>query len=228
MRIEYQQSFVKVAKKVKELSEEKNVIAFPLPIIDIISSDDSVELMTYNDFANINKCSKGDVKKYGNSNEAFHFKTNNKSFIVYNDDIYYKRLRFTLAHEYGHVKLKHKGTSLHHTKTFHDQMRINLEEYEANTFASCLLFPLNLRYKYHECLNIDEIAELFEISYSAAKIAMKILDDHMCEGLDEFISVYEHNQYSTYISYLEELLQDKIEYTNMYKEEMEFQMLYYR
>ncbi|MEY8603583.1 ImmA/IrrE family metallo-endopeptidase [Staphylococcus nepalensis] len=219
MQLKYEQSFLRAAKKVQQLTNEKDIEKFPLPIKQVIKEDDGVFLLTYKQTAEINKCTINDVARFGKSNEAFHIQINGMNFIIYNDEMYYKRLRFTLAHEYGHLKLNHSGTSLNHTKTFRDTMRVKLEEYEANTFASCLLFPLNLRYKYRDYMSIPEIADLFQISESAASIAMKILDEHLHNGLEEVISVYEHEQFSTYISYLDELLQDKIEYLQSINEE---------
>ena len=38
----------------------------------------------------------------------------NKFAIIYNDDVYHRRLRFTLAHEYGHYIMEHDGMSYKH------------------------------------------------------------------------------------------------------------------
>ncbi len=219
MQLQYEQSFLRAAKKVQQLTNEKDIENFPLPIKQVIKEDKSVHLLTYKQAAEINKCEIKDIAQFGKSNEAFHIQINEISFIIYNDEMYYKRLRFTLAHEYGHLKLNHGGTTLNRNKTFRDKTRVKLEEYEANTFASCLLFPLNLRYKYREYMSIPEIADLFQISESSASIAMKILDNHLDNGLEEVISVYEHKQFSTYISYLDELLQDRIEYLQSINQE---------
>ncbi len=59
------------------------------------------------------------------------------------------RLRFTLAHEYGHFIMGHTGVRLNKTFTYKDYYRRIAEEYEANLLtASCLLFPLHLNYRY--------------------------------------------------------------------------------
>lgn len=65
--------------------------------------------------------------------------------------------------------MEHDGMSYKKTPIFQDAQRTHLEEYEANSFASCLLFPLNVRYKYRNVLNEYDVADLFEISYQRRK-----------------------------------------------------------
>ncbi|QER09522.1 hypothetical protein F2X82_11485, partial [Staphylococcus aureus] len=103
---------------------------------------------------------------------------------------------------------------------FQDGKRTNLEEYEANSFASCLLFPLNIRYKYRNVLNVSDVANMFEISYQAAKVALDIFDEHMDSGLENHISMFEHRHMETYISFLDEMLGEQLkEYNHIMKTE---------
>jgi Predicted Zn peptidase len=51
-----------------------------------------------------------------------------RDLILYNADVHTMRMRFTIAHEIGHARLKHKA----HTK---------IEEAEAHLFACQLLAP---------------------------------------------------------------------------------------
>lgn len=104
--------------------------------------------------------------------------------------------------------------SYKNTPIFQDAQRTNIEEYEANSFASCLLFPLNIRYKYRNILSVDDIAHLFEISRQAAKVALDIFDEHMDSGLENHISIFEHKHMETYMSFLDEMLGEQLEEYN--------------
>ena len=67
---------------------------------------------------------------------------------------------------------------------------------------------LNVRYKYRNVLNEYDVADLFEISYQAAKVALDIFDEHMDSGLEDHISMFEHRHMETYMSFLEEMLEN--------------------
>ncbi|UBH07883.1 ImmA/IrrE family metallo-endopeptidase [Macrococcus armenti] len=226
MQIEYQHSFLKAAKEVRKVSEELRIDQYPLDIIKLIEEDEDVQLMTFQKFSKITGTLFYKIPSTFGSSEAFHIRKGDKAFIIYNDMLPINRLRFTLAHEYGHFKMKHTGVNLNEDITYKDYYRIKSEEYEANTFASCLLFPLHIRYKYKDYLSLSEISDLFQISVQAAKIAMDILEEHLRNGLEQIISIYENNHLDNYISYLEEMLWEKKEYarslSNVYQYDYSF------
>lgn len=216
----YQNSFLKAARAVSALIETNYIDRFPLPIKEIIENDSNVELFTFEDFCNMTGYTLNELQTYGGSDEAFHIKKGNKFAIIYNDNIYNRRLRFTLAHEYGHYIMEHDGMSYEKTPIFQDSQRTHLEEYEANSFASCLLFPLNVRYKYRNVLSVGDAADLFKISYQAAKVALDIFDEHMDSGLEYHISMFEHRHMETYMSFLEEMLGEQLaEYNHIMRTE---------
>lgn len=210
----YQNSFLKAARAVSALIETNYIDEFPLPIKEIIENDSNVELFTFKEFCNMTGYSLNELQTYGGSDEAFHIKKGKKFAIIYNENVYDRRLRFTLAHEYGHYIMEHEGMGYRNTPIFHDAQRTHIEEYEANSFASCLLFPLNVRYKYRDVLTADDAADLFKISYQAAKVALDILDQHMDSGLEEHISMFEHRYMETYMSFLDEMLGEQLEEYN--------------
>lgn len=216
----YQNSFLKAARAVSALIETNYIDEFPLPIKEIIENDSNVELFTFKEFCNMTGYSLNELQTYGGSDEAFHIKKGNKFAIIYNENVYSRRLRFTLAHEYGHYIMEHDGMSYKKTPIFQDAQRTHLEEYEANSFASCLLFPLNVRYKYRNVLNVGDAADLFKISYQAAKVALDIFDEHMDSGLEEYISMFEHRHMETYMSFLDEMLGEQLaEYNHIMRTE---------
>ncbi|MBU7218725.1 ImmA/IrrE family metallo-endopeptidase [Staphylococcus gallinarum] len=212
----YQNSFFKAAKAVEALIETNYIDEFPLPIKEIIEEDRNVELFTFEEFCHMTGYELYELINYGGSDEAFHIKKGNKFAIIYNDKIYKKRLRFTLAHEYGHFIMDHSGMGYKKTPILQDSNRTKLEEYEANSFASCLLFPLNVRYKYRHVLSASEAADMFDISYRAAEVALDIFDEHMENGLEDYISTFEHRHMTSYMSFLDEMMHDIVtEYNDL-------------
>lgn len=212
----YQKAFYRAAKAVGTLIETNYIDEFPLPIKEIIEQDRDVQLFTFNEFCKMTGYEMRKLINYGGSEEAFHIKKGNMYAIVYNNKIYKKRLRFTLAHEYGHFIMDHHGMGYKKTPILQDSRRTKLEEFEANSFASCLLFPLNVRYRYRNILSTNEVADMFNISYRAAEVALEIFDEHMENGLEDYISTFEHNQMTSYMAFLDEMIQGRIdEYTNI-------------
>ena len=160
MDYEENQAFMRAIEKADSFYIEGK---FPVPIKDMIRDDEDVQLFTFGEFAQLAGIKRSKVTFIGQSDEAFHFKKAGKSFIVYNALKSISRQRFTLAHEYGHIKLNHAGKSLYDREKERHHTR---EEYEADTFASCLLFPLHKRYEYRKNSSY-EIANKFSISFSA-------------------------------------------------------------
>ncbi len=86
---------------------------------------------------------------------------NNQYCILYDETLSTTRKRFTIAHELGHVIMKHSG--------------MPDEETEANIFASRLLMPACVLY---ECgvSSATDIMELCDVSRTAAEIRLERLN----------------------------------------------------
>ncbi len=90
-----------------------------------------------------------------------------KWYIIYDDTVSKERIRFTVAHELGHIFLGHPLKEGYHARTI-DTDRPDTEK-NADMFAARLLTPacvvwgLGLR-------TAEEIKQEFGISYSAAKV----------------------------------------------------------
>lgn len=198
MTYEENQAFMRAIEKADSFYIEGK---FPVPIKDMIKEDKNVTLLTFGEFARLAGVKRSEVAAIGQSDEAFHFKKGKKSFIVYNALKSVSRQRFTLAHEYGHIKLNHAGKSLYDrekgTGTY------TREEFEADTFASCLLFPLHKRYEYRKKSSY-EIANKFSISHRAVWVCMRILECHLDSGLEKYLTRYEHRKSDSYINFLRE------------------------
>lgn len=117
------------------------------------------------------------------SKDGFSFSENGVWKIYYNDICqYYKRVRQTIMHEIGHYILGHLKNG-------------DEEEAEAIFFAKYALAPIPLIHKMKCEINIANIMEIFDISYSAAKIALNNYQKWLQYGGD------------TYKDYEEDLLQ---------------------
>ena len=136
------------------------------------------------------------------------------AIIFYNDEIESKeRKRFTIAHEIGHIVLKHKGFS-------------TINEKEADTFAAQLLLPhCILAELVKRGKNITEtyLTEKFGLSKEAAHISKMQVGKKMSAGVEnefediilelykDFINSETYN--SKYRYYEEDLEMDRIRST---------------
>ena len=95
-----------------------------------------------------------------NINEAFI-----KNNIIYvNKSLSKTRGRFTIAHELGYILLKHNDLS-HAIHNENDNK--NIEEYQANIFARCLLMPA-IVLKELNCIEAQDIASVCNVSLQSA------------------------------------------------------------
>ena len=90
-----------------------------------------------------------------------------KWYIVYDDTVSKERIRFTIAHELGHIFLGHPLRLGYHARTI-DTDKPETEK-QADMFAirllapACVIWGLGLH-------TAEEIQKYFNISYSAAKV----------------------------------------------------------
>lgn len=208
----YEKSFFKSAKAVYEITDGLSNLSFPLDILEIISSDARIKLITFTEFSRRTDTLYFKIPSIFGSQEAFHIRKGNKAIIVYNDALPMNRLRFTLAHEYGHFVMGHTGVNLNKLFTYKDYYRRLAEEYEANSFASCLLFPLHIRYKYKNNFNIYQISSKYQMSFQATNIAVKVIRRHLYNGLDDYMSINEINHPENYLTFLEEKMESKMDF----------------
>ena len=94
------------------------------------------------------------------SNDKQAFIKNNTIFL--NKNLIKTRARFTIAHELGHILLKHNN--LEHTI----HTNIGIEEYQANIFARCLLMPA-IVLKELNYITPQDIANICDVSLQSAE-----------------------------------------------------------
>ncbi len=99
------------------------------------------------------------LKAFINSSDEAFIKNN---IVYFNKSYNIKRVRFTLAHELGHILLKHENLT-HTVHTYN-----NTEEYQANIFARGLLMPA-IVLKELNCIEAQDIADICIVSLQAAE-----------------------------------------------------------
>lgn len=112
------------------------------------------------------------------SEDGFSVFKDNQWYIFYNDEKNYGRINNTMLHEIGHIVLDHTQDS-------------DLADKEANFFAKYALVPPVLVHKF-KLKTTDEIVEVFNVSYEAAKYALDYYYKWLNYGFKEYTQ-YEKN-----------------------------------
>ena len=115
-----------------------------------------------------------------------------KLLIIYNDSLPMNRLRFTLAHEYGHFVMGHTGINLNEHFTYRTFTEEKLKNMKQTVLHHACCFLLHIRYQYLNCLDINKISKVFQISVQSSEIALKVIKSHMNSGLDNYMSSNEN------------------------------------
>lgn len=188
---------------------------FPIEPLNIINSLNNCYAMTYKDFALINDVQLNEVSTLLNSDDAATWENeNNQKIIFYNQDVNSKyRIRFTLAHELGHIVLGHITENKVGITVSDD--KYDAYEKEANYFAKRLLAPLPIIYRLVSELNDHritsfEISNIFQISDQSAyyvvdnmnRIPFAVADEELChhyqEGMDNALKLIEPTHENSY------------------------------
>lgn len=140
-----------------------------LPQIDvfkIIKSYKNIRLLTYSDAATKQRC---DFSEFIQNVPSFHGftisdKHLNKHLIFYNESKNNTTIRFTLAHELGHIILQHDEDNAVSNK-------------EANCFARNLLCPVPIAREF-SLQTVKDYISCFEISEPMAEVSLdyKLVD----------------------------------------------------
>ncbi len=167
-------NYAYINRKILEVYKNGNIISFPFNCEQILKE------LGYN----LYKYSELSESKRNHcllvSDEALKLFDN----IYYNDNMPKTRVRFSLAHELGHIVLEH-GDYL-----------VPENEAEANYFASYLLAP-RIAIHYARCENEKEVSRIFNMSNEAARYAFndylrwhRKIAIYKMSSLDK--SLYEH------------------------------------
>lgn len=135
-----------VQRKVLELYQNMDSVSYPIqPELLLQCIPKSCRILSYQEMAEVTGCTVQDVAVLCKSNSgATHYDPDtNRYLILYNAEMNAGRIRWTLAHEIGHIYIGHleviEGAEIAYNEQrgFYDQF-----ESEADYFAWNLLAPL--------------------------------------------------------------------------------------
>ena len=171
-------------KKAIELLKSSSFEIFPIDLLTLIKELDlKIICTTFSEFE----------KRYGDRFEnvldllqsddgvTWYNAKNNQYIIIYNDKVdYYPHLRFTIAHELGHIVLGHFQKAEYSFLMFSSEEKYGILEKEAGYFARNLLFPIPLLqavvFKTKGPLSIEMVSNLFNVSRKVVKRTEKHLE----------------------------------------------------
>lgn len=131
---------------------ECNIDSLPVSL-NLIIKHFKIKMVTY---SSLKKLNIAQYKELINTNQGFSEKNNDGSYYIFYDDYIEPSIqRFTIAHEIGHILLKHFEKETKNT------------EKEANMFAARLLMPMAIL-KECKVKSIEEVKELCFVSMQAA------------------------------------------------------------
>lgn len=110
------------------------------------------------------------LQEYTHSKLAFTVSTEKIRIIFLSDSSSYAERCFALAHELGHIYLRHTNQEIL-GKSIDDQALENAQEEEADSFAVCLLAPLCVLKKYN-ILSLTKVEKITGLPESWARVAV--------------------------------------------------------
>ena len=101
--------------------------------------------------------------------DGFTVRSGDRCYVFYNMEQPPGRVRFTIAHELGHVLLGHLGDGVHTVYNRESSSENAPEEHTANVFASRLLAPACVLHALG-AVTPEQIAAVCDISMAAARL----------------------------------------------------------
>lgn len=155
---------------------ENNIVIFPINLFELIKKF-NWGLITYEEMAKNNNCTIDDICECLGT-DGYSIYNGNNYTIAYNNTKKTKgRINFTLAHEIGHIILKH-----HKDFEVTEVLKNNFtkEEYkilenEASCFARNILSPAPLSLKISSIFRYFKLTDIFNITPSARKTRLSLL-----------------------------------------------------
>lgn len=162
------------AREVALMYKRMDRISYPLDMKAALRlTDKKARVMTYRQMAVACKRPVQDIEEMCRSSTGATYKDlkSGRYLILYNDDMNEGRIRWTLAHELGHICLGHLGTMGEHRERYMDRRDYRYEEFEreADFFAWNLLAPLPVMAEMGVS-SPEDVREIFGLSRQAAAI----------------------------------------------------------
>lgn len=158
-----------------KLLEKSKINTFPVPIFDVINQIDNLKVYSFKEMANLLNISEKQVSEEMALSDEGAIGTfgTNKIIILYNsntDEKMISRIRFTLAHEIGHLILGHpfETDNAVLSRNGITETEDKLFEIEANNFAREFLAPTFIANSI-DPLEVNNLVTKFEISKEPSK-----------------------------------------------------------
>lgn len=134
------------------------ISSFPINMTEVLKCTPHCLSYTYREFAEINNVNVNDVSAMGKSDTGYSIfrPDTNKYLILYNDDMCPGRINWTIAHELGHIYLRHLSDKITSDKSVDLSL---FYESEADAFAQMFLAPFPL----FDILNIKSVQDVMQI-----------------------------------------------------------------
>lgn len=154
-------NYINATNKAYETLIKFNEFSHPVQIFNVIKRLPNVKLYKYSEYAMRNNLTDFEFFDLAPSEYGFTIYNSKKDIyqLIYNDLKDYTTIRFTLAHELGHIILKHKEDGI-------------IEKKEANCFARNFLCPV-LMAKELKLKTIVDYVNCFNVSEPMAEVSIK-------------------------------------------------------
>lgn len=139
-----------INSKILQVFIDRDIKTFPVDPFQLLESY-NIKIYTYSELKEKNEALHDMCINY--SDDAFRY----EGIVCYNEQKTINRIRFSLAHELGHIVLGHLS----------DEKE---KEVEANYFASNFLSP-RMAIHYANCKNVNDVAKIFKLSEQASRNA---------------------------------------------------------
>ncbi|SKA13477.1 protein of unknown function [Pilibacter termitis] len=200
--IDKEVNFKKAQLTAFETIKKSKQTKLPICVKSIIENEENIHLIRYSSVAKKEDISIKEVVKTFGSKDGLTIYQGGKYVIYYNDRIIHEqRIRFTLAHELGHILLGHLSEENCIHRNYIHYMDNNIFEKEANYFAKNLLAPRPLIHLYDKRRNIDRkfIEKAFGISREMSRFVHEQFEKDKENGI--YPHIHEINQqFEPYIS----------------------------
>lgn len=173
----------------QQVLNKVNIMYFPFNIMNVLKKHHNILIETLSEYKKFNPNSTLKI----NDARCFYLHTENVYLIVYNENKPINRIRFSIAHELGHIILNHlsdERTEL--SRGGLGNMEYRLLEGQANVFAGTFLVPPILIKEYLlsygtdiENVKQEHLSAFFAISSSASNY--RINDFKIWQTLDPSI-----------------------------------------
>ena len=168
-----------VKNQILKIYSALSKICFPLDINEVINIIPNCRYMSYQKFAEINKCNLSDIIHFCESKSGCtHYNiSNDRYLILYNnsiDDNNLGRQLWTCAHEVGHIICKHHEISAFEKLAENSLLQVANPEFEAEAdyFAGMLLSPFPL-FKLLDIKSSIDVQNTFGLSCEASNYRYK-------------------------------------------------------